>query len=63
MMLPEEGARQRTRRMRTISIFSILAILIFWFIVTTEWGGADPIVRALKLPSPARVMETSGTGA
>lgn len=61
MMLPEEGARQRTRRMRTFSILSILAILILWIIVTMEWGGADPIVRALKLPGPG--PGNSGTGA
>ncbi len=58
LMLQEESTRQRARRMRMISILSIIGILLLWFVVTMEWQGADPIVRSLKLPSPARVLET-----
>ena len=58
MMLPEEGARQRMRRIRAISVASILFILLVWFVVTVEWQGADPMVNKLKLPSPERVLDT-----
>ena len=54
MMLPEEGARQRTRRKRVISLASILLVLLCWYLVTTEWG----LVSSLKLPSPERVLNT-----
>ena len=47
MMLPEEGARQRTRRKRVISLASILLVLLCWYLVTTEWG----LVSSLNCPA------------
>ena len=53
-MLPEEGVRQRMRRMRIISLASIVLVFLSWYLVTTEWE----LVSSLKLPSPERVLDT-----
>ncbi len=53
-MQAEEGIRQRTRRMRSISLVSIVLALVIWYMVTTEWE----LVSSLKLPGPGRVLNT-----
>ena len=53
-MLPEEGVRQRMRRMHIISLASIVLVFLCWYLVTTEWQ----LVSSLKLPSPERVLDT-----
>ena len=53
-MLPVEGIRQRMRRMRIISLASIVLVFLCWYLVTTEWE----LVSSLKLPGPERVLDT-----
>ena len=58
MISPEVEARQRARRMLLISVATILFLLLAWIFVTTEWQGAEPLVKKFKLPGPLRVLET-----
>ena len=49
-MLPEEGVRQRMRRMRIISLASIVLVFLCWYLVTTEsWSHRSncPVRSAL----------------